>query len=101
MRRSGFAFWLAWFAPLVWGACATIGPPRHPSLDLPKPPSDRRAARKGEKVTLTWTIPTSTTDRQVIHSVGPTQICRGPGELKGCETSAGEAPAQSGLCRHD
>jgi hypothetical protein len=97
MRRSGIGFWLAWFAPLILTACATIGPPRPPSLDLPKPPSDLRASRKGEKVSLTWTIPTTTTDRLVIHSVGPTRICRGPGELKVCGTPAGEAPSQTGL----
>jgi hypothetical protein len=97
MRRSGFGFWLAWFAPLILTACATIGPPRPPSLDLPKPPSDLHAARKGDRVTLAWTIPTTTTDRLVIHGVGPTQICRGPGELNACGTPAGEAPAQTGL----
>jgi hypothetical protein len=97
MRCSRFWLSLASFVPLLFTACATIGPPRPPSLDLPKPPSDLRASRKGDKVTLTWTIPTATTDRQVIHSVGPTQICRGPGELKTCGTPAGEAPAQTGL----
>ena len=95
MRRSGFGFWLAWSAPLMFTACATIGPPRPPSLDLPRPPSDLHASRKGEKVTLTWTIPTTTTDRQVIDTVGPTRICRGQDELKACETPAGEAPAES------
>ncbi len=48
-------------------------------------------------MTLTWTIPTTTTDRLTIHSVGPTQICRGPAELKACGTPAGEAPSQTGL----
>ena len=96
MRRS--RFWLSLtFVPLMFTACATIGPPRPPSLDLPKPPSDLRASRKGEKVTLTWTIPTTTTDRQVINSVGPTQICRGSGELQACGMPAGEAPAETGL----
>lgn len=96
MKRS--RFWLSLpFVPLMFTACATIGPPRPPSLVLPKPPSDLRASRKGEKVTLTWTIPTTTTDRQVINSVGPTQICRGPGELKACGTPAGEAAAETNL----
>ena len=81
---------------MLTAACATIGPPRPPSLDLPKPPSDLHASRKGEKVTLTWTIPTTTTDRQLIDSVGPTQICRGQDELKACGTPAGEAPAEIG-----
>lgn len=95
MRCSRLWLSIAWLTPLMFTACATIGPPRPPTLDLPKPPSDLRATRKGEKVTLTWTIPTSTTDRQVIDAVGPTQICRGPEELKACGTPTGEAPAES------
>jgi len=68
---------LALVAPLVFTACANIGPPEPPSLDLPRPPSDLRALRKGDKVTLTWTIPTLTTDRQTVRNFGATRICRG------------------------
>ena len=71
-------------------SCATIGPPRPPSLDLPKPPADLRAVRKGERVVLNWTIPTATTDRETIRALGPTQICRGPGEMKACGASIGQ-----------
>jgi hypothetical protein len=85
---------LALAAPLLLAACATMGPPKPPSLDLPKPPSDLRAVRKGDKVTLTWTIPTQTTDRQTVSSLGPTRICRGIGpELTQCGTAVGEVPA--------
>jgi len=72
-------------------ACATIGPPLPPSLDLPKPPLDLRAVRKGDRVTLTWTIPATTTDRQTIRSLGPTRICRGASALNDCGTPVGEA----------
>lgn len=62
---------------LVWlTGCASIGPPLPPSLELPKPPSDLRAVRKGDKVTLTWTIPARTTDRQSLRYLGKTRICR-------------------------
>jgi hypothetical protein len=47
-----------------------------PSLELPKPPSDLRAARKGDKVYLSWTVPADTTDRQSVRHLGPTRICR-------------------------
>ena len=71
-----------------------MGPPRPPSLELPKPPSDLRATRKGDRVTLTWTVPTMTTDRQRMRSVGPTRICRGVEPvLKECGSPVGEAPA--------
>ncbi len=63
---------------LFLAACATIAPPKPPSLDLPKPPLDLHAVRKGDKVILTWTISARTTDRQIIRSLGPTRICRGP-----------------------
>ncbi len=56
--------------------CASIGPPQAPSLELPRPPSDLRAARKGDKVTLTWTIPSRTMDRQGMRYLGKTRICR-------------------------
>jgi hypothetical protein len=56
--------------------CASIGPPVPPSLELPHPPSDLRVARKGEEVTLTWTVPARTTDRQSVRYLGQTRICR-------------------------
>jgi hypothetical protein len=56
--------------------CASIGAPLPPSLELPKAPSDLRAARKGDRVTLTWTIPARTTDRQRVRYLGKTRICR-------------------------
>jgi hypothetical protein len=62
---------------LVWlMGCASIHPPVPPSLELPQPPSDLRAARKGDKVTLTWTIPARTVDHQSVRSLGKTNICR-------------------------
>lgn len=77
---------------LVWlTGCASIGPPLPPSLELPKAPSDVRAARKGNKVTLTWTIPTRTTDRQSVRYLGKTRICRGVGPtLVTCGEPVGE-----------
>jgi hypothetical protein len=56
--------------------CAQTGPPLPPSLELPKPPSDLRAIRKGNSVTLLWSEPALTTDRQSIRYLGPTLICR-------------------------
>jgi hypothetical protein len=78
---------LAWLT-----GCASIGPPVPPSLELPHPPYDLRAARKGDKVTLTWTVPARTTDRQSVRYLGKTRICRSlDATVKQCETPVGEA----------
>jgi hypothetical protein len=83
---------LALGATLGMVGCAAIGPPRPPSLELPKPPSDLRAARKGDKVVLTWSVPALTTDHQAARNLGPTRICRGSEMvLKECGTAVGEA----------
>jgi hypothetical protein len=69
-----------------------MAPPRPPSLELPKPPSDLRAQRKGDKVILTWTVPKVTTDRQTVRNLGPTHICRGlEPQLTDCGAPVGEA----------
>lgn len=68
-----------------------MGPPQPPSLELPKPPTDLRAARKGDLVTLTWTIPAVTTDRQSVRSLGPTRICRSVSTKMTECTAVGEA----------
>jgi len=61
---------------IVMSGCASIGAPVPPSLELPKPPTDLRAIRKGDKVYLTWSVPTKTTDHQNVRRPGPTSICR-------------------------
>ncbi|PYX27251.1 MAG: hypothetical protein DMG80_19080 [Acidobacteria bacterium] len=73
--------------------CAQTGPPLPPSLELPKPPSDLRAGRKGNEVTLTWTEPTRTTDRKSVRYLGPTRICRSiEAEMKDCGNPVGQLP---------
>jgi hypothetical protein len=74
----------------IWTGCASIGPPEPPSLELAKPPSDLRAARKGDKVVLSWTIPSRTTVRQSLRYLGQTEICRSlEALLKGCTATVG------------
>lgn len=94
MRRSTPTGLLALGALLMFAACATVAPPQPPSLELPKPPSDLRAVRRGDHVTLTWTDPTVTTDRQKIRHLGATRICRGlVPQLMECGTSVDEDTA--------
>jgi len=90
MRRMAQRFVVAASGPLMLAACATVAPPQPPSLDLPKPPTDLRASRKGDRVNLTWTIPITTTDRETIRTLGTTLICRGSGQLTPCNIPVGE-----------
>jgi hypothetical protein len=79
-------------ALLIFTGCGSVRPPQPPSLELPKPPSDLRATRKGDKVTLLWTTPKVTTDRQAAHSFGATRICRTlEHQLEKCGTPIGDA----------
>lgn len=90
MLLAGATIWLS--------GCASIGPPQAPSLELPKPPTDLHAARKGDKVTLTWTIPQRTTDRQSVRYLGKTEICRGVATaVKPCGTPVGETAPPAGF----
>jgi hypothetical protein len=74
--------------------CAQTGPPLPPSLELPKPPTDLRAIRKGDRVVLSWSEPTLTTDRQSVRYIGPTLVCRSvESEITKCENPAALLPA--------
>jgi len=86
---------VAWAALLLAG-CGTPGAPLAPTLDLPQPPSDLKATRKGNAVTLTWTVPTQTTDRALVKPghLSATRICRGPEQaMNECGQPAGELAA--------
>ena len=79
--------------------CGSQGNPLPPSLELPRPVSDLKAARKGDKVLLTWTAPRETTDKLRIKEVGTTRVCRATAATASTECSpvgevaAGQAPA--------
>jgi hypothetical protein len=79
---------------LLLVGCAQTGPPLPPSLELPKPPTDLRASRKGSRVTITWSDPTVTTDRRAIRYPGATEICRSAGSsgLTDCGSPAATIP---------
>ena len=85
---------------LLLAGCAQPGPPRPPSLELPKPPTDLRASRKGNRVTLNWSEPTLTTDRQGVRYVGPTLVCLSlEYEMTECGSPAEILPAPSAAPR--
>jgi fibronectin type 3 domain-containing protein len=79
---------------LLLASCAQLGPPLPPSLELPKPPSDLRAVRKGNRVTLSWSPPILTTDRQSVRYVGPTLVCRSSeADITDCKNPIEKLPA--------
>ena len=57
-------------------SCGTPGAPMPPSLQLPQPVSDLKAARKGDTVSLSWTTPRETTDKTTLTRPGLTRVCR-------------------------
>ncbi|MBI2678030.1 MAG: fibronectin type III domain-containing protein [Candidatus Koribacter versatilis] len=78
MRIPRLALLLLGPAALLLAGCGTPGAPLPPTLDLPQPPSDLKATRKGNKVTLTWSAPTKTTDGALVKPghMGATRVCR-------------------------
>src|SRR6476660_10107733 len=74
--------------------CASMQAPLPPSLELPKPPNDLRAVRKGDRVYLYWSVPVQTVDRQNVRKPGPTRICRSlESPMKSCGSPVGNVAA--------
>jgi hypothetical protein len=85
---------------LLLAGCAQTGPPLPPSLELPKAPTDLRASRKGNRVTLSWSEPALTTDRQSVRYLGPTLVCRAADpEIANCVNPAATLPAPAAAPR--
>lgn len=59
--------------------CGTPGAPLPPSLKLPDPVTDLSAARTGDQVALTWTMPKKNTDKLLIKGNIAVRICRKEG----------------------
>src|SRR5713226_5238735 len=72
---------LCLLALALFAGCGSPGVPLPPSLELARPVSDLRAARKGNTVYLTWSAPETTTDRHNILHPGPTEVCRALGTV--------------------
>jgi hypothetical protein len=76
-------------------ACGMPGPAVSPSLELAAAPADLAVSRKGDVVTVSWTPPAHTVDRQNVRlkKLGPTVICRGVNEfpMAKCSQVVGQA----------
>src|SRR5262249_40015346 len=62
--------------------CGTPGAPLPPSLGIPKPVENLRAARKGDRLRLPWWAPTEPPEGKVV---------RNPGKMRVSRTVAGSA----------
>src|SRR5207245_8416051 len=100
MKKAESLLLLIFMLSMLAG-CGTVGAPQPPSLHLPEPVRDLRASRKGDKVTLTWTQPTETTDHEAVGRwLGTTNICRtiGPNShmpaMNGCSQTVGPTAPQ-------
>lgn len=92
LGRSFFTF----VTLIVLVSCANPGAPLPPELELARRVGDLHAMRKGQKVSLFWTVPDETTDHQTIRHPGPTRICRSvdPASLD-CDHPVAEIPAST------
>ena len=69
--------YLALSATLILFGCASPGPPRAPSLQLPQPVRDLTALRVGNTVELHFTAPSNSTDKLALRgSTLNGQLCR-------------------------
>ncbi|HEV2275850.1 MAG TPA: hypothetical protein VGR96_16890 [Acidobacteriaceae bacterium] len=64
------------FAAAALAGCGSPGAPAPPSLNLPTPVQDLAAARAGDSVRLTWTMPTNTTDHVPLKHPIRAVVCR-------------------------
>jgi hypothetical protein len=93
MKRSGWNTLICVLGGMVLASCGYPGVPIPPALELAKPVTDLRAARKGDKVYLAWTVPAKTTDRQIVRHPGVTRICRSlKVPVADCKNAAAEIP---------
>lgn len=79
-------------ACLITTACGSPGVPIPPSLELPRPVSDLHALRKGDRVALTWTQPTLTTERRNLDRGGTVQVCRSTSTITKCQAPIASIP---------
>ena len=81
-----------WPAPILFSAavlaiagCASPGPPRPPTLGIPKLVSDLTATRTGDTVVLRFTVPARTTDGQPVKAATLSgSLCRQIGSSGPC-----------------
>jgi hypothetical protein len=96
MKRTPIHFLILTLATACLEGCGAPSVPLPPSLELPKPVTDLQATRKADRVSLSWSVPTQTTDGQTVRHMGPIQVCRAlDSVMKECGTPVGTVAAPS------
>ncbi len=83
VRRSLWAAALVSLGTALAG-CGMPGTPLAPTLNLPVQVSDLAATRTGERVRLTWTMPTKNTDKLLLKGKVQVRVCRKAGTAPDC-----------------
>jgi hypothetical protein len=84
---------------MLLAGCGTPGAPQPPSLNLPDLVTDLSAARNGNRIALTWTMPRRNTDKLLLKGIVTVRVCRREGssaDMSGCD-SAGTLELAPGL----
>src|SRR4051812_18254539 len=79
-RELRLALVLSVCASAFLPGCGTPGAPLPPSLNLPDRVADLAAARVGNQVSLTWTMPRRNTDKLPLKSNIDVHVCRSEGQ---------------------
>ncbi|MDR3793617.1 MAG: fibronectin type III domain-containing protein [Terracidiphilus sp.] len=70
------ALQLALAGLLALAGCGMPGAPLPPSLNIPQPVNSLSAARTGDEVALTWTMPRRNTDKMLLKEPVKVKVCR-------------------------
>jgi hypothetical protein len=92
MKPRAAKLLLILLATVVAIGCGSPGVPLPPSLEVARPVSDLHATRKGNRVTLTWSPPTQTTEQRNLKRAQTVEICRGFAAMKQCGTPVAKIP---------
>ena len=93
MKQTLAKLGLCLSVPALLASCGAPGVPIPPALELPRTVTDLRAARKGDKVFLSWTVPAKTTEGLNIRYMGSTLVCRGLEASVDCKHPIAGLPA--------
>lgn len=75
-------------ASAVLSGCGMQAAPQPPSLKLPEPVKDLRAARTGDEVALTWTMPQRDTSKVLLKEAVTARVCRREAAAGSCSKVA-------------